>query len=116
MSQRLKYRYDVTKDLMTIEGLRFAGDFFRQFGHAMPLDTPMKITVREDGFITVVQIEPGDPDWQGENEIPKGFRSMLVPDVPKEQLAQALRDLAHAVECEIPSTQAPALILPPGHA
>ena len=118
MSQKLKYRYNVAEDMMTIEGIRYAGDFFRQFGHRMPLNAPMKIVSRDDKTITLVQIEPGDEDWKGESPIPPGHRAFFIPEnAPVEQAAAALRALADAMEGGLPEPEgAPKIIMPPGHA
>lgn len=60
----LQLRYNPSQDIVEIEGIKYQGDFFRQFGHAMPLNTPMKIVAREDGVMCLVQMEPGDADWK----------------------------------------------------
>lgn len=62
----LKLRYNVDADVVEIEGMVFHCEMFRQFGWAMPLETPLKIVGRDEGALTVVQMEPGDPDWRGE--------------------------------------------------
>lgn len=55
--------YDGVSDIVTIEGIRYAGELFRQFGSVMPLNTPLKIIERTDGVLAIAQMEPGDPDW-----------------------------------------------------
>jgi hypothetical protein len=61
----LNFSYDELADIMEIEGIRYSGELFRQFGRVMPLHTPLKIISRHDGVLVVAQIEPGDPDWKG---------------------------------------------------
>lgn len=61
----LEMSYDEASDILTIEGIRYAGELFRQFGKVMPLNTPLKLLSRDNGVLVVAQMEPGDPDWQG---------------------------------------------------
>jgi hypothetical protein len=115
MTRRLNYVYDKAKDVMEIEGIRYPGEFFRQFGHKMPLDTPLKITSRDP--LTIVEIEPGDPDWLGDSErlIPEGMTGFFVPrDAPVEVVAKSLRELADRMEKDA-GTPAP-IVMPAGHA
>lgn len=116
MSENLKYKYDVEADVLKVEGIRYSGEFFRQLGHKLPLDTPMKITARIDGAIEVIQIEPGDPDWQGDSAVPAGHRGIFFPeDAPPQEVAAKLRELAAVLLGEDP-TPMPRIILPAGHA
>lgn len=58
----LNFEYDAARDVLTVEGLQFAGVFFRQF-NSVPLGAPIKILSREDGVLIVAQMEPWDRDW-----------------------------------------------------
>lgn len=54
----LKIVRDAANDVVIIEGIAYAGQFFRCFARDIPLDTPMKITKREDGVVTMELIVP----------------------------------------------------------
>jgi hypothetical protein len=68
MPPMLRFAYNHDQDVVTIEGVTFACDLFRDFGHRMPLEQPIKVVARDDGVLTLVKMEPGDPDWRGETE------------------------------------------------
>jgi hypothetical protein len=120
---QLAYSYNPDEDVMTIEGLRFGGQFFRDFARDIPLNAPLKIVSRDDGHIVIDLIEPGDPDWAGSTNsariIPPDMIAFMVPkDAPKELTAEALRSLADQMDSDDQPAvdQAPKVILPPGHA
>jgi hypothetical protein len=64
----LTVKYNAFTDMLEIEGITYAADFFRQFAKTMPLNTPLKIMSREGGVLTIAKMEPGDPDWKACSE------------------------------------------------
>jgi hypothetical protein len=58
---RLHYHYDKDHDVMTIEGERYAGNFFRQFG--LVDETAVKLTIQRmpNGVLTFTK-EHADAD------------------------------------------------------
>lgn len=48
------------RECVTIEGITYSYEFFRQFASKMPLDTLMAIKSRDGGVLHVVEAEPGD--------------------------------------------------------
>lgn len=55
MSNELNLNYDQANDVLTIEGIRYSGNLFRELGFA-PIDTCLKIVSRHDGVVTVTKI------------------------------------------------------------
>lgn len=51
----LSFEYDPHIDLATIEGVRYAGGFFRGLA-ILPVGTVVRIDKREDGVITVTRL------------------------------------------------------------
>ena len=48
----LAYEYDETLDILTIEGIRYSGEFFRTLGKdGAPLGTVVEISQRREGGI-----------------------------------------------------------------
>ena len=52
----LAYQYDQDTDVLTVEGLKYAGALFREFGVA-PIGTTLRIVERKDGVVTVQRVE-----------------------------------------------------------
>jgi hypothetical protein len=52
----LSYSYDEDNDVLTIEGVKYAGDIFRTLGLA-PVGTTIRIEGREDGVVAVRRID-----------------------------------------------------------
>lgn len=55
-TQGLAYQYDEDTDVLTVEGIKYAGSVFRAFGIA-PIGTTFKIVERKDGIVTVRRVE-----------------------------------------------------------
>ncbi len=56
--KELKFDYDGTLDIITIEGICYSGNLFRQLGGILPTDQAFCITARKDGVITLSKVEP----------------------------------------------------------
>jgi hypothetical protein len=103
----LAYDYDEERDVITIEGLHYAGDLFREFGRAMPLETPLKITERTaDGVLCLTQIEPGDVDWRNGVKDPEAGQLIQSPMLGEVRMATEeqralIADLASAVPLSV---------------
>ena len=62
----LQVSYDAAQDVLTVEGHRYAGEFFRNFA-TLPLDRPMRIVNRQDGVVTVEELSvAGELGMDGE--------------------------------------------------
>jgi hypothetical protein len=61
---KLSVRYDPQKDIIEIEGTKYSGGLFRQFGLKFPgnVGNVLRIDKMEDGVITVTRINPSDKD------------------------------------------------------
>jgi hypothetical protein len=52
MKPKLHYKYDKPRDIITIEGTRYSGNFFRTLGaHGPKLGAVLQITRRDDGVL-----------------------------------------------------------------
>lgn len=49
---QLTLRYDFTDDVLTIGGIRYAGEMMRMFGK-MPVGSVLELVARDDGVITL---------------------------------------------------------------
>jgi hypothetical protein len=58
--ESLEFSYQpAPEDVLTVEGVKFSGQFFRDFLRDVPLDTPFKIVERRaDGVVCVEKLEP----------------------------------------------------------
>jgi len=56
MPTRIGIEYDALTDTLTIEGVKYSGELFRQFAQAMPIGTPFRIVKRENGEVTVERL------------------------------------------------------------
>lgn len=55
----LKFSYDPWTDIITIEGIKYAGSLFRDFGGLLPVGKPFRIVRREpDGTTWIENLEP----------------------------------------------------------
>ena len=52
----LNFSYDENLDVVTIEGIRYGGNVFRQFGSLMPAGMLFRLDKRKDGVICVTTI------------------------------------------------------------
>ena len=53
----LDYSYNKKKDVLTVEGVQYSGDFFRAMSKAgIALNEPFKIVRRDDDTITIERI------------------------------------------------------------
>jgi hypothetical protein len=57
-ARSLAIAYDATTDVVTIEGIRYAGELFRGIGIG-PTERWFKIVKREDGLVTLTVAAPG---------------------------------------------------------
>lgn len=56
----LEFDYDPTTDVMTIEGVKYSGNFFRFFAVTGPSDQKFKIVGRKvDGALIIQKVEEG---------------------------------------------------------
>jgi hypothetical protein len=55
----LSFSYDIERDVLTIEGLQYSGDLFREFSVGLQLNTPFEI-VKRDNVITIHRIDWAD--------------------------------------------------------
>lgn len=53
MKKALDFSYDAPNDIMTIEGIRYAGEMFREFGLGPNPGKWLRIISIEDGVLTV---------------------------------------------------------------
>jgi hypothetical protein len=60
--EKLKIAHNQAADVLEIEGIRYAGEIFRQFGGLLPVGRYFKLTAREDGVLTVFTPPPIDPE------------------------------------------------------
>jgi len=62
--EHLAYSYDVGRDEITIEGVRFAGEFFRGWGHSWHPGAVIRIISREryrgDMQVKYEQVKEGE--------------------------------------------------------
>lgn len=56
MTATLIYEYDEQRDVLTVEGVQYAGELFRSFG-MLPPGTVLRIDKREDGVLTVTDMQ-----------------------------------------------------------
>jgi hypothetical protein len=75
---KLHYKYDKPNDIITIEGTRYSGNFFRTLGaHGPKIGAVLQITRRDDGVL-----------WLNELLI-AGTRlfgtGLGIPDIPREE-------------------------------
>lgn len=57
MKPKLRYRYRRATDIMTVEGVRFAGEFFRTLGtHGPDVGAVLQVTERRDGVLMMKQL------------------------------------------------------------
>jgi hypothetical protein len=47
--QPITQEYDASTDILTIEGVKYSGELFRQFAKEMPIGAPFRIVKRENG-------------------------------------------------------------------
>jgi hypothetical protein len=53
----LQYTYDMTNDILTIEGLEFTGEFFRELaGTLAPAGTLFQVVKRENGVKAIERV------------------------------------------------------------
>lgn len=108
---RLRYSYNRQEDVLDVEGIRYAGEMFRMVGFGAPANTPLKILKRDDGVLTMVLMERGDPDWNTPKDehgrinvgwfFPEEGRAVgiyLEPDAPPAVVAAGMRFLADLIE------------------
>lgn len=59
--QTIEMVYDRDRDIVTINGVKYAGAFFRSFGiHGAPVGSLLRIIKRDDGTLTVEKFAPGE--------------------------------------------------------
>lgn len=58
----LDFSYDQISDCLTIEGIRYSGNLFREWGKTAPLDTLFEIVSRENGCLTMRR--PEEAHWK----------------------------------------------------
>jgi hypothetical protein len=50
---KLSAHFDTPTDVLTIAGIRYHGEVFRQLGGALPVGAEFKLVNREDGVLTI---------------------------------------------------------------
>lgn len=53
----LAFNYDELRDEMTIEGLKFTGDFFRLMSAQVIINQPIRVLSNADGVVVIKKIE-----------------------------------------------------------
>ncbi len=56
----LNFDYDSERDVLTIEGVKYAGEYFRFLGHSPAPGVIFKIVERKDGVISVAAVVPDE--------------------------------------------------------
>lgn len=69
------------REIVEIEGIKYAYDFFSKFAREIPINTLMVITHRDDGVITVAEVEPGDV-FKMKNGMPYKMPLYEAPEHP----------------------------------
>lgn len=54
--ERLKFDYNEMDDILTIEGIRYAGAIFRDLGWETPIGECFRIEKREDGVLILSRV------------------------------------------------------------
>ena len=52
----LNFHYDEAKDVMTIEGMKYAGLVFRELGYGLEVGSEFRLKSREEGVIVLVKL------------------------------------------------------------
>lgn len=52
----ISHIYNVFEDVLTIEGIRYSGDLFRNFASELPTGAPFRIVKRENGQIVLERL------------------------------------------------------------
>ena len=52
----LEFEYDRALDVLTVEGVRYSGDLFRELARGIGLYKPFQIIERNDGVIVIESI------------------------------------------------------------
>lgn len=53
----LEFNYDEEADVLTVEGIRYSGNFFRFFAVAGPSDDVFRVVERHDGVVVIQKVE-----------------------------------------------------------
>lgn len=53
---KLDFEYDERSDTLKIEGIRYAGDVFREFGKYLAIGEVFVLLKREDGELTIRKV------------------------------------------------------------
>lgn len=53
----LDFSYDRARDILTVEGIKYSGEFFRCFAESIPLKSWFRIIERGDGVIAISKEE-----------------------------------------------------------
>lgn len=56
--------YDASSDILTIEGIRYSGIVFREFGRWLPPGAVLRFVKREDGAVTIERLS--EPERESE--------------------------------------------------
>lgn len=85
-SKDLEFSYEpYPKDVIAIEGVKYAGDFFRNFSSLVPVGEVLQIVARKDGTVVVRRLGTAvagaslDRLWELSDQFPRdSFRFWLV--------------------------------------
>lgn len=60
----LTFDYDPHMDVLTVEGIKYSGAFFRSFARDIPLNTSLRIVSRDNGVVHIecVDESTGTPE------------------------------------------------------
>lgn len=51
--EKLKFEYDEQNDTITIEGIKYSGEIFRQLGGMLEVGALFQLMERENGVLTI---------------------------------------------------------------
>jgi hypothetical protein len=70
------FKYDAESDVAEIYGMKYARGLFEEVAGTLPLDTAFKVTKRENGVLTVMQVSaPAAPVQTRETDLSKRLRA-----------------------------------------
>lgn len=62
MSDELEIKYDKQEDTLTIEGIKYSGEVFRNLGFWMPVGMKFMLVKRDNGVVTIQRLQEEKDD------------------------------------------------------